>query len=53
MVHLYRYHQTASFSRPGGQTFRGEITGVTKEGKLIIESGGKELRFGMKEVEYL
>jgi BirA family biotin operon repressor/biotin-[acetyl-CoA-carboxylase] ligase len=53
MVNLYRYHQTASFTRPGGQAFRGEITGVTKEGKLIIESGGKELRFGMKEVEYL
>lgn len=53
MVHLYRYHQTASYSRPGGQVFRGEITGVTKEGKLIIESNGKELRFGMKEVEYL
>jgi BirA family biotin operon repressor/biotin-[acetyl-CoA-carboxylase] ligase len=53
MVHLYRYHQTASYSRPGGQIFRGEITGVTKEGKLIIESNGKELRFGMKEVEYL
>jgi BirA family biotin operon repressor/biotin-[acetyl-CoA-carboxylase] ligase len=52
MVHLYRYHQTATYSR-NGQTFRGEITGVTKEGKLIIESGGKELRFGMKEVEYL
>jgi len=53
MVHLYRYHQTASYSRAGGQVFRGEITGVTKEGKLIIESNGKELRFGMKEVEYL
>ena len=52
MVHLYRYHQTASFSR-NGQVFRGEITGVTKEGKLIIESGGRELKFGMKEVEYL
>jgi BirA family biotin operon repressor/biotin-[acetyl-CoA-carboxylase] ligase len=52
-VHLYRYHQTASYSRAGGQVFRGEITSVTKEGKLIIESNGKELRFGMKEVEYL
>ena len=52
MVNLYRYHQTASFSR-NGQVFKGEITGVTKEGRLIIESGGKELRFGMKEVEYL
>jgi BirA family biotin operon repressor/biotin-[acetyl-CoA-carboxylase] ligase len=52
MVHLYRYHQTASYKK-NGQVFRGEITGVTREGKLIIESNGKELRFGMKEVEYL
>jgi BirA family biotin operon repressor/biotin-[acetyl-CoA-carboxylase] ligase len=52
MVNLYRYHQTATF-RKNGQEFRGEITGVTKEGKLIIESNGKELRFGLKEVEYL
>jgi BirA family biotin operon repressor/biotin-[acetyl-CoA-carboxylase] ligase len=51
-VNLYRCNQTATFSK-GGQVFRGEITGVTKEGKLIIESGGKELKFGMKEVEYL
>jgi BirA family biotin operon repressor/biotin-[acetyl-CoA-carboxylase] ligase len=51
-VNLYRYHQTALYSR-NGQEFKGEITGVTKEGKLIIESGGKELKFGMKEVEYL
>jgi BirA family biotin operon repressor/biotin-[acetyl-CoA-carboxylase] ligase len=51
-VHLYKYHQTSSFMK-NGQEFRGEITGVTKEGKLIIESNGKELKFGMKEVEYL
>ena len=49
---LYRYHRTGLFSR-GGQTFRGEITGVSKEGKLLIHADGKELRFGMKEVEYL
>lgn len=52
MVNLYRYHQTATYSK-NGQQFKGEIIGVTKEGKLIIESNGKELRFGMKEVEYL
>jgi len=51
-VNLYKYHQTSSFKK-NGQEFRGEITGVTKEGKLIIESNGKELKFGMKEVEYL
>ena len=51
-VHLYKYNQTGIFSK-NGQEFRGEITGVTKEGKLIIESNGKELKFGLKEVEYL
>ncbi|MCW3127935.1 MAG: biotin/acetyl-CoA-carboxylase ligase, partial [Bacteroidetes bacterium] len=51
-VHLYRYNQTASF-RKDNQEFRGEIIGVTKEGKLIIESNGKQLKFGLKEVEYL
>lgn len=51
-VHLYRYNQTATF-RKNGQEFRGEITGVTKEGKLIIESNGRYYRFGLKEVEYV
>ena len=51
-VHLYRYNQTALF-RKDNQEFRGEIVGVTKEGKLMIESNGKQLRFGLKEVEYL
>jgi BirA family biotin operon repressor/biotin-[acetyl-CoA-carboxylase] ligase len=52
MVNLYRYHQTALY-RKDNQEFRGEIVGVTKEGKLIIESNGRQLKFGMKEVEYL
>lgn len=52
MVSLYRYHQTATY-RKDKQEFKGQITGVTKEGKLIIESNGKDLKFGMKEIEYL
>lgn len=48
---LYLYQQTATFYK-GGQAFRGEIIGLTKEGRLIISSGGKELRFAFKEVEY-
>lgn len=51
-VYLYRYNQTALYSR-NGIRFKGEISGVTKEGKLIIDSQGKEYRFGFKEVEYL
>jgi BirA family biotin operon repressor/biotin-[acetyl-CoA-carboxylase] ligase len=49
---LYRYQQTHEFKK-GEQIFKGEINGVTKEGKLIIHSQGKELRFGFKEVEYI
>ena len=49
---LYRYQQTHEFKK-GDNIFKGEINGVTKEGKLIIHSNGKELRFGFKEVEYI
>ena len=52
MVNLYRYHQTALY-RKDNQEFKGVIVGVTKEGKLIIESNGRQLKFGLKEVEYL
>ena len=52
MVNLYQYNKTALY-RKDGQEFRGEIVGVTKEGKLIIESAGKQWKFGLKEVEYL
>lgn len=51
-VALYRYQQTYEFKR-GQASFKGEINGVAKDGKLIIHSGGKELRFGFKEVEYV
>ncbi|MES2620037.1 MAG: biotin--[acetyl-CoA-carboxylase] ligase [Bacteroidota bacterium] len=49
---LYRYQQTFAFKK-GAQTFRGEINGVTKEGKLIIHCNGKEQRYSFKEVEYV
>lgn len=52
MVSLYRYQQTHEFKK-GDQVFKGEINGVTKDGKLLIHSGGKELRFAFKEVEYV
>jgi BirA family transcriptional regulator, biotin operon repressor / biotin---[acetyl-CoA-carboxylase] ligase len=52
MEALYRYQQTYEF-RKGAQHFKGEINGVTKEGKLIIHSKGKEQRFGFKEVEFV
>jgi BirA family biotin operon repressor/biotin-[acetyl-CoA-carboxylase] ligase len=49
---LYRYQQTHEFKK-GEQIFKGEINGVTKEGKLLIHSGGRELKFAFKEVEYV
>jgi len=49
---LYRYQQTHQFKK-GDTLFRGEINGVAKDGKLIIHSNGKELRFGFKEVEFI
>lgn len=49
---LYRYQQTHEFKK-GEQLFKGEINGVTKDGKLIIHSNGKELRFAFKEVEFV
>ncbi len=48
---LYLFQQTASFYK-GEQAFKGEITGITKDGRLIISSGGKELRFAFKEVTF-
>lgn len=51
-VALYRYQQTHEFKQ-GDKLLRGEINGVTKEGKLILHSNGKELRFAFKEVEYV
>jgi BirA family biotin operon repressor/biotin-[acetyl-CoA-carboxylase] ligase len=49
---LYRYQQTHEFKK-GEQIIRGEINGVTKEGKLIIHSNAKELKFAFKEVEFV
>lgn len=49
---LFRYQQTYEFKK-GGQVFKGEINGVTKEGKLVIHCQGKEQRFAFKEVEYV
>lgn len=49
---LYRYQQTHEFKK-GEQILRGEITGITKEGRLIIDCNGKEQKFNFKEVEYV
>jgi BirA family biotin operon repressor/biotin-[acetyl-CoA-carboxylase] ligase len=51
-VSLYRYQQTHEFKK-GTAIIKGEINGVTKEGKLILHSQGKEHRFAFKEVEFV
>jgi BirA family biotin operon repressor/biotin-[acetyl-CoA-carboxylase] ligase len=51
-VALYRYQQTHEFKK-GQQVLRGEINGVAKDGKLIFHSGGKEMRFAFKEIEFV
>lgn len=51
-VALYRYQQTHEFKK-GNQLLRGEINGVAKDGKLILHSNGKEMRFAFKELEYV
>lgn len=51
-VALYGYQQTRQFKK-GKQLFKGEIVGVAKDGKLLIQSGEKEMRFAFKEVEYV
>ncbi len=51
-VALYRYQQTHEFRR-ANQLIRGEINGVTKEGKLILHCNGKEQRYNFKEIEYV
>lgn len=49
---LYNYQHTATYSK-NGQLFEGEIVGVDKSGRLLIQSNGKELRFMNKEIEYI
>jgi BirA family biotin operon repressor/biotin-[acetyl-CoA-carboxylase] ligase len=52
MESLYRYQQTYDFKK-GAQVIRGEINGVTKEGRLVVHSKGKEHKFFFKEVEFV
>lgn len=49
---LWRYNQTAEFKK-GDTVFKGEITGVTKEGKLEIDVKGKPQKFGFKEIAFV
>lgn len=48
---LYLYQKTAEFKK-NGVSIRGEIAGVARDGKLMLHSQGKELRFAFKEVVF-
>lgn len=49
---LFKYNQTATFKK-GDKLFKGEITGIARDGKLIIYSNQKELRFNMQEIQFV
>src|SRR5690606_13839751 len=49
---LYRIGCRSGF-RHNGQVFEGSITGITELGMLVIESGGKEVAYNFKEVEFI
>lgn len=49
---LFRYQQTHEFMTEK-KKIRGQIIGVSKDGKLLIESEDKVLKFGLKEIVFL
>ncbi|MCS6819318.1 MAG: biotin--[acetyl-CoA-carboxylase] ligase [Chitinophagales bacterium] len=49
---LFRYNQTAYFKK-GDNIFKGEIVGISKDGKIIIQSQGKEMRFSIQEIQFV
>ncbi len=50
---LYRYQEKASYQRPDGSIFYGEIIGLDPNGKLkIVHEQGQEV-FGIKEIKFL
>ncbi len=50
---LYRKDMPATFLRRDGRAFDGRITGVSRQGKLIIWNEGREEEFDVKEVSFL
>lgn len=48
--HLYLFQQPAVYQRPGGNTFVGRISGLSPEGKLIIQHGEGSEEFDQKTV---
>ena len=53
LQHFYRINKMASYRDRDGRLFEGRIRGVSEYGRLIIETGGGERRFAMKEITFL
>jgi BirA family biotin operon repressor/biotin-[acetyl-CoA-carboxylase] ligase len=49
---LYKLHETALY-KSQFKEFEARITGVGSDGRLILESEGKLLYFGFKEIEFM
>ncbi len=49
---LFQYHEEHSYKTQKG-VIKGKIQGISKEGKLILESRGEQLTFGFKEIEFV
>ena len=49
---LYRFEEFARY-RQNGEVFEGRIVKVTDSGMLVIVTGGQEMEFNFKEVEFL
>jgi BirA family biotin operon repressor/biotin-[acetyl-CoA-carboxylase] ligase len=52
LENLYRFDQTSHY-KSGDKIFKGKITGVTPEGKLLVDHEGQQRSYGLKEIEFL
>lgn len=53
LSYLYRYQELADFRRADGNVFSGIITGISDNGKLLIQNNGIVEIFDLKEVHFL
>ena len=52
--HLYRIHEKSLFQDESGNEFSGKIIGVSKDGKLIVETENADLKlFAFKQIRFL
>ena len=51
---LYRMGQEATWKDPSsGSTFKGTISGIHEDGRLLLKTEGQIKAFGFKEIEYI